>query len=128
MTYIGIRHVHMLVSDQERAVSFYTKAFAMTEVLRAGSLAILGTPGGGDSLSLHLADSDSDRDRVGQHGGFEHFGVHMTRGDSIDDAVVRGQEAGGRLVERGEHAPGIPYAFVADPDGYTIEISRAFGS
>ena len=30
---------------------------------------------------------------------------------------------GGRLVERGERAPGLPYALVADPDGYVIEIS-----
>jgi len=37
--------------------------------------------------------------------------------------VRRAEQAGGRLVERGEHAPGMPYAFVADPDGYTIEIS-----
>ena len=29
--------------------------------------------------------------------------------------------AGGRLVERGEHEPGRPYAYVADPDGHIIE-------
>jgi catechol 2,3-dioxygenase-like lactoylglutathione lyase family enzyme len=32
------------------------------------------------------------------------------------------EAAGGRLVERGEHAPGIPFAYVADPDGYLIEL------
>jgi hypothetical protein len=26
------------------------------------------------------------------------------------------------LVDKGEHAPGIPYAYVSDPDGYVIEI------
>jgi hypothetical protein len=25
-------------------------------------------------------------------------------------------------VEKGEHAPGVPYAYVSDPDGYVIEI------
>jgi len=30
--------------------------------------------------------------------------------------------AGGRLVARGEHAPGIAFAYVADPDGYVIEL------
>jgi predicted enzyme related to lactoylglutathione lyase len=29
---------------------------------------------------------------------------------------------GGRLVERGEHAPGAPYAYCADPDGYRFEL------
>jgi catechol 2,3-dioxygenase-like lactoylglutathione lyase family enzyme len=30
--------------------------------------------------------------------------------------------AGGHLVERGEHTPGVPYAYVEDPDGYLIEL------
>lgn len=39
--------------------------------------------------------------------------------DRCEEAAV---EAGGRLVKRGEHAPGAPYAYVADPDGYLIEL------
>ena len=31
-------------------------------------------------------------------------------------------EAGGTAISRGEFAPGLPYAFVKDPDGYEIEI------
>jgi len=31
--------------------------------------------------------------------------------------------AGGTLIERGEHAPGVPFAYVKDPDGYLIELS-----
>jgi len=31
-------------------------------------------------------------------------------------------EAGGTAISRGEFAPGLPYAFVTDPDGYEIEI------
>ena len=27
-----------------------------------------------------------------------------------------------RLVNRGEHAPDAPYAYVADPEGYVIEL------
>jgi catechol 2,3-dioxygenase-like lactoylglutathione lyase family enzyme len=27
-----------------------------------------------------------------------------------------------RLLRRGEFAPGLPFAYVADPDGYEIEI------
>lgn len=36
------------------------------------------------------------------------------------DAIVI--DAGGALIDKGEHAPGIPYAYVSDPDGYVIEI------
>ncbi len=32
------------------------------------------------------------------------------------------ERAGGALLRRGEFAPGSPYAYVRDPDGYEIEI------
>jgi catechol 2,3-dioxygenase-like lactoylglutathione lyase family enzyme len=34
----------------------------------------------------------------------------------------RPEEAGGRLLRRGEFGPGLPFAYVEDPDGYEIEI------
>ncbi len=40
----------------------------------------------------------------------------------IDKAVKDVLAAGGKLLRRGEFAPGVPYAFVADPDGYEVEI------
>jgi catechol 2,3-dioxygenase-like lactoylglutathione lyase family enzyme len=40
----------------------------------------------------------------------------------LDEVVAVVQEAGGTLIDRGEHAPGVPYAYVGDPDGYVIEI------
>jgi len=32
------------------------------------------------------------------------------------------ERAGGTVLRRGEFAPGLPFAFVRDPDGYEIEI------
>ena len=124
MSSIGIRHVHLLVNDQERAIEFYRDAFGMEEQFRDGAIAFVGTPGGGDSLALHLATTDAERERVGQLGGYEHFGIHILdrSGDGIDEAVRRVEAAGGRLLDRGEHAPGIGYAYVTDVDGYAIEI------
>ena len=124
MSSIGIRHVHLLVSDQARAIAFYRDAFGMKEQFRDGAIAFLGTPGGGDSLALHLATTESERERVGELGGCEHFGIHLADSSqgAIDSALQRVEEAGGRLLDRGEHAPGVGYAYVADPDGYVIEI------
>jgi catechol 2,3-dioxygenase-like lactoylglutathione lyase family enzyme len=121
MSTTRIRHVHLLVADHERAVAFYTEAFEMVEVLRTGLLVILTTPGSGDTSSLHLATSGSEGERVGQRGGYEHFGIYVGGylRPLIDEAVARVEHAGGRLAERGQHAPGVPYAFSADPDGYT---------
>ncbi len=124
MSSSGIRHVHLLVSDHNRAADFYRDAFGMEELFRDGPIVFLGTPGGGDSLALHLATTDEERARVGQQGGYEHFGIHLPdrSGDSIDEAVRRVEKAGGRLLDRAEHAPGVPYAYVTDLDGYAIEI------
>ena len=124
MTSIGIRHVHLLVADVERSRAFYEEAFGMEEQFRDGCIVFMGTPGGGDSLALHLAETPEEQARVGLLGGFEHFGIHLRTGttDGIDDAVRRVEQAGGRLIDRGEHAPGIGYAYVADLDGYVIEI------
>jgi catechol 2,3-dioxygenase-like lactoylglutathione lyase family enzyme len=124
MTSIGIRHVHLLVAEHDRAIAFYRDVFGMEERFRDGPIVFLGTPGGGDSLALHLATTGEERERVGQQGGWEHFGIHLPDRslDAVDAAVERVKAAGGRLLDRGEHAPGVPYAYVADLDGYAIEI------
>ena len=116
----GIRHIHLLVSDLERSIRFYGEAFGMRETFRDGDdLVFLNTPGTHDSLALHLAAGDR---RVGESGGYEHFGITVVDRSRLDDAIAAIESAGGELVEKGEHAPGVPYAYVRDPDGYVIEI------
>ncbi len=116
----GIRHIHLLVADLERSIGFYDAAFGMKETFRVGEdLVFLNTPGTHDSLALHLVRGD---ERVGTSGGYEHFGITVLDRTSLDDAIAAIEAAGGALVEKGEHAPGSPYAYVRDPDGYVIEI------
>ena len=43
----------------------------------------------------------------------------------FDESVQQIEQAGGKLLRRGEHAPGVPYAYFADPDGYVIEIGNS---
>jgi catechol 2,3-dioxygenase len=115
----GIRHVHLLVSDLDRSIAFYSGAFGMTEKFRDGDdLVFMNTPGSHDSLALHLVDDP----RVGESGGYEHFGITVLDRAALDDAIAEIEAHGGALVEKGEHAPGIGYAYVRDPDGYVIEI------
>ena len=116
----GIRHIHLLVADLDRSIRFYGEAFGMTEAFRDGDeLVFLNTPGRHDSLALHLVRDD---ERVGESGGYEHFGITVLDRSRLDEAVASIESAGGALVQRGEHAPGVPYAYVRDPDGYVIEI------
>jgi lactoylglutathione lyase len=116
----GIRHIHLLVADLDRSIRFYDDAFGMKETFRDGEdLVFLNTPSTHDSLALHLVHGD---ERVGESGGYEHFGITVLDRGALDDAVTLIETAGGSLVEKGEHAPGVPYAYVRDPDGYVIEI------
>jgi predicted enzyme related to lactoylglutathione lyase len=46
----------------------------------------------------------------------------LKEGVDLDQAIEEVLAAGGRLVTRGEHAPGEPFACVTDPDGYVIEL------
>jgi catechol 2,3-dioxygenase-like lactoylglutathione lyase family enzyme len=112
------------VADHARSIAFYAEAFGMEEQFRDGEIVFMSTPSGGDSLALHLAVTDDERARVGSQGGFDHFGVHLKDRSpaAIDRTVELVKKVGGRLVDRGEHAPGIPYAYVTDVDGYSIEI------
>jgi catechol 2,3-dioxygenase-like lactoylglutathione lyase family enzyme len=112
------------VADQARSIAFYAEVFGMEEQFHDGDIVFMGTPGGGDSLALHLAVTDEERARVGSQGGFEHFGIHLPDRSpvTIDRTVELVEKAGGHLLDRGNHAPGVPYAYVADVDGYAIEL------
>lgn len=118
----GIRHVHLLVSNHERSIAFYEHVFGMTVGFRDGSILFLHSPDRTDDLALHLAVSGEERARVGQQGGYEHFGITVQDRGELDDAIALVLEAGGALLTKGEHAPGVPYAYVTDPDGYVIEL------
>jgi len=118
----GIRHVHLLVADHDRSVPFYRNVFGMEVEFRDGNILFLRSPNQHDDLALHLAVTEEERARVGGQGGYEHFGTTVKDRSQLDDCIAAVISAGGVLVDKGEHAPGIPYAYVADPDGYVIEI------
>lgn len=119
---LGIRHVHLLVADHDRSLAFYKAVFGMEVGFRDGNILFLHSPGRRDDLALHLAVADAERARVGDQGGYEHFGITVKDRGQLDEAIALVIEAGGQLVEKGDHAPGVPYAYVADPDGYVIEV------
>lgn len=114
----GLTHIHLRVGDLERSLRFYQRVFGMQETFRDGDLVFLNTPGSGDTITLN----PNDEGLAGKSGGVEHFGFRLKSGVEVDDAIRAVEAAGGRLIRRGEHAPGVPFAYVADPDGYVIEL------
>jgi catechol 2,3-dioxygenase-like lactoylglutathione lyase family enzyme len=113
-------HIHLKVSDLERSIRFYEQAFGLSVVLRqeADRMAFLQTPGTGEIVTL----CEDDTERVGDSGGIDHFGFPLVDARDLEDAIREVEAAGGRLIERETIAGGYPTAFVADPDGYRIQI------
>ena len=115
----GFNHLHINVRDLARSIRFYREAFGLKVGFSAGKDLIFMVPETkGHSLALHQVRPDEP---VGMAGGFQHFGFKLDVNDH-DRVVKQVEQAGGKLVSRGKHGGQFPYAYVADPDGYVIEL------
>ena len=113
----GLTHIQLAVRDLGRALLFYEQVFGLREYGRGDGLVHARASGRHDILTFV-----EDPATAGQRGGVAHFGFRLMDPDDIDRAIADVERAGGRLLRRGEFAPGLPYAYVTDPDGYEIEI------
>ena len=113
----GLTHISLAVKDPDRSLKFYRSLFGVKEYYRdEDSIQVLG-PGPHDVIAF-----DRDSKKAGKRAGIDHFGFRLTNPKDIDKAVREAERAGGKILRRGEFAPGSPYVYVADPDGYEIEI------
>jgi len=110
----GFDHVHLWVEDVDAALEFYRAAFGAEEAFRVGDRLVFVRLGGGEIFAL---DGRPEHERNPHH-----VGLRLAEGHGLDSAVDIVRRAGGSLLERGEHAPGVPFAYVADPDGNVIEL------
>jgi catechol 2,3-dioxygenase-like lactoylglutathione lyase family enzyme len=113
----GLTHINLAVRDLGRALQFYEQVFGLREYGRGDGLVHTQAFGRHD-----IVTSAEDPSTAGLSSGIAHFGFRLVDPGDIDFAVAEVERAGGRLLRRGEFAPGLPYAYVADPDGYEIEI------
>lgn len=96
---------------------FYADVFGAVEYYRDETSIQAKGPGPMDVLAF-----ERDPKQAGKTRGIQHFGFRLLEAEDIDDAVETVLAHGGTLLRRGEFAPGFPFAYVADPDGYEIEI------
>jgi catechol 2,3-dioxygenase-like lactoylglutathione lyase family enzyme len=116
----GLTHIHLVVKDVQRSLDFYKSVFGMQEKFWAGpGLVFLNTPGSNDLIALHQEEGDQP---TGTSGGILHFGFQLENKADLESAISQVVAAGGTLKKRGEFTPGMPFAYVADPDGYEIEL------
>lgn len=116
----GLTHIHLMVKDIQRSLEFYQRVFGMGVKFWAGAgLVFLNTPGSSDLIALHQSEGDQP---TGSSGGILHFGFQLENRADLESAISEVVAAGGVLKKRGEFTPGMPFAYVADPDGYEIEL------
>jgi catechol 2,3-dioxygenase-like lactoylglutathione lyase family enzyme len=113
----GLTHINLAVQDPLRSLEFYARVFGVKEYYRDETQVQVQGPGPHDVLAFEL-----DVNAAGKAGGIGHFGFRLVDPRDIDSAVEAVKAAGGKLLRRGEFGPGLPFAYVADPDGYEIEI------
>jgi catechol 2,3-dioxygenase-like lactoylglutathione lyase family enzyme len=117
----GLTHIHLVVRDLQRSVAFYQQAFGMEEMFRQEqTMVFLRTPGASDTITLNQDEEEADR--AGSMGGIQHFGFRLVDKGGLDRAIATIQSLGGHVIERGEHEPGHPFAYVTDREGYVIEL------
>lgn len=118
----GLNHINLNVRDIKRSAKFYQEAFGLkVDFWEGRTMVFLSTPGARDTITLCQAEGGEP---VGG-GGVSHFGFGVAEKGKYDEAIRQIESAGGKLLRRGNHAPGVPYAYFEDPDGYVIELGNA---
>jgi catechol 2,3-dioxygenase-like lactoylglutathione lyase family enzyme len=117
----GLTHIHLVVRDLERSLRFYKGVFGMEERFRDGpQMVFLNTPGSQDLITLN--EDPAEARHAGVNAGVAHFGFRLAKSADLDAAIAEVESAGGKLIRRGEHGPGVAFAYIEDPDGYVIEL------
>ena len=120
----GIGHVHLKVSDIERAIAFYTAVLGFDQILRLDDHAAFLSAGGyHHHIGLNTWQSRRGTPPPPHHTGLYHFAIlYPTRRD-LARAVRRVIEAGVRIQGIADH--GVSESiYLADPDGHGIELTR----
>jgi catechol 2,3-dioxygenase-like lactoylglutathione lyase family enzyme len=117
----GLTHIHLVVRDLERSLRFYQGVFGLREQFRAAPrMVFLNTPGSQDLITLN--EDPAEAELAGVSGGV----AHSASGSPVPTtSTVRSQRSkrlGASCSACGEHARGEPFAYIADPDGYVIEL------
>ena len=117
----GLTHIHLVVSNLDKSLSFYRNVFGMEERFRDGpKMVFLNTPGSDDLITLN--EDPTEVAKAGDNGGVGHFGFRLSPEVSLDEAIEVVVANGGELEHRSEPGEGRQYAYVRDPDGYLIEL------
>jgi catechol 2,3-dioxygenase len=117
-----IGHVHLKVSDLERAVAFYSGVLGFEVTQRMGtSAAFLSAGGYHHHIGLNTWESEGGTRAPQGTTGLYHFAIRYADRASLGDALLRLRNAGVTLEGASDH--GVSEAlYLHDPDGNGLEL------
>jgi catechol 2,3-dioxygenase-like lactoylglutathione lyase family enzyme len=133
----GIFHTNIVVRDVSKSLKFYTGLFGMEKMdLKDGDLVFLTTPESGDVFTLNPSGrpygfrggcaKESERELAENppavQGRVSHFGYMLQNVEEYERAIASVPNFGGRLLTRCDHGGAFAHTYLADPDGYVVEI------
>jgi catechol 2,3-dioxygenase-like lactoylglutathione lyase family enzyme len=122
---LGLNHVNLVVTDVDRSRAFYETALGFELVKVDSGITFLTTPGANDLLALQPSGGDLDRlsgkqRSPGDMGGVDHIGFAVEP-DAVDRLVEAVERSGGSLLMSMDEGAERT-VFVADPDGYVLQL------
>jgi catechol 2,3-dioxygenase len=117
-----IGHVHLKVSDLERAIAFYSGVLGFEVTQRMGSSAAFLSAGGyHHHIGLNTWESEGGNPPPVGTTGLYHFAIRYPDRAALGDALLRLRTAGVALDGASDH--GVSEAlYLRDPDGNGIEL------
>lgn len=121
---VDIGHVHLKVSDLDRALAFYCDVLGFELTQRMGSSAAFISAGGyHHHIGLNTWESRGGRQPPPGSTGLYHIAIRYPDRRTLGDALRRLHEAGVRLDGASDH--GVSEAlYLRDPDGNGVELYR----
>jgi catechol 2,3-dioxygenase len=121
---VDIGHVHLKVSDLDRAVAFYRDVLGFQLMQRMGdSAAFLSAGGYHHHIGLNTWESSGGSPPPPGSTGLYHFAIRYPDRTTLGRALRRLLEAGVALTGASDH--GVSEAiYLHDPDGNGIELYR----
>jgi len=119
----GIGHVHLKVSDIDRALAFYTDVLGFDRIQRMGDHAAFISAGGyHHHIGLNTWHSRRGSPAPSHHTGLYHFAIRYPTRRDLARAVRRVVSAGVPLQGVADH--GVSESiYLSDPDGNGIELT-----
>src|SRR6478752_795879 len=121
---VDIGHVHLKVSDIDRALAFYRDILGFEEMQRLGDQAAFISAGGyHHHIGLNTWESKGGTAPPPGHTGLYHVAIRYPDRKALADALRRLVEAGIPLSGASDH--GVSEAlYLHDPDGNVVELYR----